>query len=233
MRPAAHLFYAQEKAEIERCCATRRRGTRSSRCTCCGRRSCSGRTRSAPRTCCRGRSPRSRRGWPAGAAAAGSRCRSLVPDAAAAVHPRGRRRPGAAALRGRRRAARRVQHRRRRCAHAARRRPRARFPAAAVPRARADRRRRRRPAAVPAPAAEWVEAVSHPAIMDTTKAAANSAGSPATPVWDALRRTLEQMKAPLVRRGLREQRRAPSEEEDRRRSLVLRRRRVVGVLGSG
>ena len=78
VRPAARLFYAQEKAELERLLRAEadRPGAdvpTGPRCTCCARRWCWGRTRWAPRTSCPGRSRRSAASWPAGSA--GSRCR--------------------------------------------------------------------------------------------------------------------------------------------------------------
>ena len=78
VRPAARLFYAQEKAELEHLLAaeaarTEADGGARPRCTCYARRWSSDRTRSAPRTCCPGRWPRSAVPFPAGSA--GSRCR--------------------------------------------------------------------------------------------------------------------------------------------------------------
>ena len=81
VRPAARLFYAQEKAELEDLLRGRgRRLAAGSRSTCCARRSCWARTPSAPRTCCPGRSPRSAAGCSAGRAACRSRCRCWCPS---------------------------------------------------------------------------------------------------------------------------------------------------------
>ena len=78
VRPAARLFYAQEKAELEHllqaeAARTRQMAPPAPRCTCCARRWSWARTRSAPRTCCPARWPRSAASWPAGSA--GPRCR--------------------------------------------------------------------------------------------------------------------------------------------------------------
>ena len=98
VRPAARLFYAQEKAELER--LLRRAGggrIRASACICSGRRSCSGRTRWARRTSCRppvAAAAQRLLGVAHRLARADSRPRAGPADA---VHPRGRRRPGPAA----------------------------------------------------------------------------------------------------------------------------------------
>ena len=148
-----------------------------------------------------------REGQPPGAAgrARAERARLGAPDAGPdpdsgsrppdAVHPRGRRRPGTAPVRGRRWSAGRVQHRRRRRRHRRRRGARARVHAADRARAasrkppRAPRRRIPLPSFAP-PAAEWVEAASHPAIMDTTKAKRELGWEPRYTGLEALRETI-------------------------------------------
>ena len=183
VRPAARLFYAQEKAELEHLLqAEAAARPPAPPCTCCARPSCSARTPSARRACC-----------PAPLATAGPRLpggsagSAAVPGAGAgaagAARARGGRGAGAVAVRRRRRPAGRLQHRRRRDPH---RRDFAReLGMLPVPFPRPAQAAARAMAALPflPPVAQWVEAASHPAIMDTTRAKKNSAGCPASPRW--------------------------------------------------
>ena len=175
-----------------RCCEARRSRTPSWRSTCCARRSSSGPNVVGGKDVLPGPlAPLGRRlfGRPAAAARARCRCSCRAP---AAVHPRGGRRPRAAAVHRRRRPAGRLQHRRRRRRHRGRRRPGVRR--AADPRCRPARRRPRpaRSSRLPflPPVAEWIEAASRPVIMDTTKAREQLGWRPRYTGLEALRDTL-------------------------------------------
>ena len=195
VRPAAHLFYAQEKAEIERLLAAEAAGASRARpLPAAPADRPRARTRSAPRSCCPGRSRRS------AAASAGSSRRLPVPLPALAptlpvqfIHEDdvgqafllcivGAGPPGAYNITGDgvvTGAERRARARPRRAAGPggghARRRARAGAPAAAA----------LRPAA-----AEWVEAASQPAIMDASKAKRELGWRPRYTSLEALRDTI-------------------------------------------
>ena len=176
-RPAAHLFYAQEKAEIERLLA---RGVGGPP----GARPVPAAPADRPRAA-RGRRARSilpgplarlgRRASASSSAARPCRCPCSCPSLPLQFIHEDDVGQALPAVRRRRRPARRLQHHRRRRADRRRRRARVRprrrcrCPAAS---SRAPPRARSSPAQLPflPPAAEWVEAASHPAIMDASKA---------------------------------------------------------------
>ena len=65
------------------------------------------------------------------------------------------------------------------------------------------------------PFAEWAEALTRHSIMDTTKARRELGWEPRYSGLEALRRTLQTTKTPLVRRGLRDRgERCPRRRED-------------------
>ncbi|WP_324277108.1 NAD-dependent epimerase/dehydratase family protein [Blastococcus brunescens] len=190
-RPASRLFYAQEKAELEELLGEEARAHPDLALFLLRPRSCSGRTSSVARTCCQDRWHRWAGSCSAGPGGSPSPCRCSSPSSRCSSSTRrtsagrwcsassGPVRPGPTTSRAR------GPDRDGRGAGV--RRP-ADPPAG---RARPGGGPRVLPAALPAPAAEWVEAASRPAIMDTTKAREKLGWRPRYSGLEALRDTLD------------------------------------------
>ena len=196
-RPADRLFYAREKAELEHLLQRGGRpapGDGAVPAAAPDRpRPRRGRRQGEPPR--RARAPGARRG---GGAAAASRAAGPRAGPPPPAHPPGGRGRGAAPVRRRRGSARRLQHRRGRRRHRRRRGPRARARRGAGP----GRSRRRRGAGWPRGCRtcrrrpSGSRRVSHPAIMDTTKARTQLGWQPRHTAIESLRSTLDRVSEP-------------------------------------